>query len=128
MKLRGLLPNFHIHVSLRMKDRPSFLILQYMYLKGLCRPHCKQDPIYIFPEMRLRGLVPNFHIHVSVSDLYISTIDMNRSQIHEVGSAVSFLGICVFNFRYSVFAVQCCGSRSRYAIFDQKIRFFKTVN
>jgi hypothetical protein len=33
--------------------------------------HCKQDPIYVFPEMKLRGLVPNFYIHVSVSDLYI---------------------------------------------------------
>jgi hypothetical protein len=31
--------------------------------------HCKQDPIYVFPEMKLRGLrLPNFHIHVSVSD------------------------------------------------------------
>ncbi len=33
--------------------------------------HCKQDPIYLFPEMTLRGLVPNFHVYVSVSDLYI---------------------------------------------------------
>jgi hypothetical protein len=30
--------------------------------------HCKQDPIYVFPEMKLRGLVPNSHIHVSLSD------------------------------------------------------------
>jgi hypothetical protein len=36
--------------------------------------HCKQDPIYVIPEMKLRGLMPNFHIHVSVSDLYIPTI------------------------------------------------------
>jgi hypothetical protein len=36
--------------------------------------HCKQDLIYVFPEMKLCGLVPNFHIHVSVSDLYIPTI------------------------------------------------------
>ncbi len=28
--------------------------------------HCKQDLIYIFPEMKLLGLVPNFHIRVSV--------------------------------------------------------------
>jgi len=33
-------------------------------------PHCKEDPIYVFPEMKLRGLVPNFHIYVSVSDLH----------------------------------------------------------
>jgi hypothetical protein len=30
--------------------------------------HCKQDPVYVFPEMKRRGLVPNFHIHVSLSD------------------------------------------------------------
>jgi hypothetical protein len=36
--------------------------------------HCKQDPMYVFPEMKLRCLVPNFHIHVSVSDLYITMI------------------------------------------------------
>jgi hypothetical protein len=51
-----------------MKDRPCFPILQYMYLKGLCRPHCKQDPIYVFPVMKLRGLVPNFHIQISLRD------------------------------------------------------------
>jgi hypothetical protein len=68
--------------------------------------HCKEDPIYVFPEMKLRGLVPNFHIHVS--NLYISKADgswvyINRSQIHEYrnwerGRAVSFLGIIVSNF------------------------------
>jgi hypothetical protein len=36
--------------------------------------HCKEDPIYVFPEMKLRGLVPNSYIHVSVSDLYIPRI------------------------------------------------------
>ena len=36
--------------------------------------HCKEDLIYVFPEMKLHGLVPNFHIHVSESDLYISRI------------------------------------------------------
>jgi hypothetical protein len=29
--------------------------------------HCKEDPIYVFLEMKLSGLVPNFLIHVSVS-------------------------------------------------------------
>ncbi len=42
---------------------------------------CKEDPIYVFLEMKQRSPVPNFHIHVS------------------------FLGIFVSNFRYSVFAV-----------------------
>jgi hypothetical protein len=73
--------------------------------------------------MKLRGLVPNFHIHTSVSDLYIPTIGslildqsweyINRSQIHECrnwerGRVVSFLGIFVSNFRYSVCAVRIC--------------------
>jgi hypothetical protein len=31
--------------------------------------HCKDDPIYIFLEVKLRGLVPNSHVHVSVGDL-----------------------------------------------------------
>jgi hypothetical protein len=38
--------------------------------------HCKEDPTYVFPEMKLRGLVPNFHIHVSVSDLNIPRIGL----------------------------------------------------
>ncbi len=29
--------------------------------------HCKEDPIYVFPEMKLSGFVPNFHILVAVS-------------------------------------------------------------
>jgi hypothetical protein len=35
--------------------------------------HCKQYPIYVFPEMKLRSscLVLNSYIHVSVSDLHI---------------------------------------------------------
>ncbi len=32
--------------------------------------HCKEDPIYVFLEIKLRGFVPSFHIHVSMSDLY----------------------------------------------------------
>ncbi len=35
--------------------------------------HCKEGPIYVFPEMKLCDLVPNLHIHVSVSNLYIPT-------------------------------------------------------
>jgi hypothetical protein len=37
--------------------------------------HCKEDPIYLYTEMKLRGLVPSFHIHVSVSDLYMYSRD-----------------------------------------------------
>jgi hypothetical protein len=38
-------------------------------------PHiyCKEDPIYVFPEMKLRVLDPSFHIHLCVSDLSIPT-------------------------------------------------------
>jgi hypothetical protein len=32
--------------------------------------HCKEDSIYVFPDIKLRGLVPNFPIYTSVSDLY----------------------------------------------------------
>jgi hypothetical protein len=28
------------------------------------KPHCNQNPIYVFPEKELRGLGPNFNIHV----------------------------------------------------------------
>jgi hypothetical protein len=30
--------------------------------------HCKENPIYVFPEKKLRGIIPNFHIHVFMSD------------------------------------------------------------
>ncbi len=39
--------------------------------------HCKEDPIYLHPEMKLRGLVSSFHIHVSVSDLNIPRIGLS---------------------------------------------------
>ncbi len=60
-------------------------------------PNCKQDPIYVLPDMKLCGLVPDFHI--------------NPSQIHECrswerGRAVSFLEIFVSNFRYSAINFQ----------------------
>jgi hypothetical protein len=29
------------------------------------KAHCKEDQIYVFPEMKLRGLVPDFHIHAA---------------------------------------------------------------
>jgi hypothetical protein len=82
--------------------------------------HCKEDQLYVFPEMKLRGLVPNFHIHVSVSYLHIPTIGppifcskiggpivviYNECGNWDKGRAVSFLGIFVSSFRYHVFAV-----------------------
>ncbi len=41
-------------------------------IKGTESPHCTENRIYVFPE--LRGLIPNSYIHVSVSDLYIPRI------------------------------------------------------
>ncbi len=49
--------------------------------------HCKQDPIYVFTEIKLRGLVPGY------------------SRNWTRGCAVSFLGIFVSNVRLNVFAV-----------------------
>ncbi len=44
------------------------------------KAHCKEDPIYVFPEMKLLGLVPNFHIHAAkigrpILGIYKSPID-----------------------------------------------------
>ena len=66
-ELRGLSPNFHIHVSVSYRregvgedgTRVSF--------------ETSFDSKQIFPEKESLGLSPNFHIHVSVSDLYIPT-------------------------------------------------------
>jgi hypothetical protein len=46
-------------------------------LLSLCSPpHCTENPIYVFPEMKLPGLVPNSYIHVSVSNLYIPRVSL----------------------------------------------------
>jgi hypothetical protein len=39
-------------------------------------PHCTENPIYVFSEMKLCGLILNSYIHVSVSDLYIPRIGL----------------------------------------------------
>jgi hypothetical protein len=41
-------------------------------ISASAKTHCKEDPIYVFPENKLRGLSPNFHIHIHicVSDKY----------------------------------------------------------
>jgi hypothetical protein len=53
---------------------PPHRQLANIQAKSLSALHCKQNLIFIFPEMKLRGLVPNFHMHVSVSDLCILSI------------------------------------------------------
>jgi hypothetical protein len=69
----------------------------------------KEDPIYVFLEMKLRGLVPNFHIHVSVGDLYIPTIGLPiLLQIHECRNwerSHAQIHFWEHLFRYSIFAV-----------------------
>ncbi len=52
---------------------PAFLL--YL-LASVFLPHCNENPIYVFPEMKLRGLVPNSYIHVSVSDVHIPRIGL----------------------------------------------------
>jgi hypothetical protein len=87
---------------------------------------CSENPIYVFLFWELRGLSPNFHFHVSVSDSYIPRIGPHIScsriarsivgiyksitKTQECGNwdrghAITFLGICVFDFRYWFFAV-----------------------
>ncbi len=81
-------------------------------------PHCKEDPIYVFPEMKLRGFVPNFHaiyiptifpyfrskIGRPIVGIYKSLRETYECGNWERGSAVSFLGIFFSIFWYSVFA------------------------
>jgi hypothetical protein len=65
--------------------------------------HCKQDPIYVFPEMKLRGLVPNFHIHMYLWAIYIN--------IKELGTRLRLFisGNICFEF-----SVQCLCSAGSY--------------
>jgi hypothetical protein len=52
------------------------------HLLILCTPlqrHYTANSKQVFAEMKLRSLVPNFHSQVFVSDLYIATIDAERS-------------------------------------------------
>jgi hypothetical protein len=69
--------------------------------------HCKEDPIYVFPEMKLRGLVPNFYIRVSVSNLYIPRVGHRYINVGIGNEAAQyhFWDFFSSNFRYSIFAV-----------------------
>jgi hypothetical protein len=39
-------------------------------------PHCPENPIFVFPEMKLLGHILNSYIYVSVSDLHIPRISL----------------------------------------------------
>jgi hypothetical protein len=58
MHTRHLSKIQHLLLSLSRSNIAHILVSGPFFLP------CKQDPIYVFPEMKLRGLVPNFHIHV----------------------------------------------------------------
>jgi hypothetical protein len=70
----------------------------------VCRPHCNENPIFVFLFWELRGLSLIFH--VSVSDLYIPRIAHRHMNV-EIGTVVahSFSGIFVSNFRHWFVAV-----------------------
>jgi hypothetical protein len=60
--------------------------------------HCKQDPIYVFPEMKLRGLIPKFHIHVSGNDFIYS---QDRSAYFAEFSVYSVFAVWVLGIKES---------------------------
>jgi hypothetical protein len=72
--------------------RWNFYYYYYYFIISVSRGralsmHCKQDPLYVFTEMKLRGLISD------------SCRNWKR------GWAVSFLGMFVYNFRFCVFTV-----------------------
>ncbi len=70
--------------------------------------HCKEHPIYVFPENKLRGLSPNFYIHISVRDLYVPTIGTpillqpNRQTNVEIGTEAAQCPFSEYFFQCSV--------------------------
>ncbi len=49
-----------------------------MLLQQYLQVHRKEDPIYVFPEIKLCGLIPIFHIDLPLSNLYIPRIADRR--------------------------------------------------
>jgi hypothetical protein len=69
-------PDISSSVAPLRSSRLAFSVATYIHVHLLHHLHRKEDPIYVFPEIKLHGLSPNFYIHISVSDLYISTIGL----------------------------------------------------
>jgi hypothetical protein len=58
-----------------METLPS--LANYPPASSLQNPHCTENPIYLFPEIKLRGLVPYSFSHASVSDFFIYSQDQS---------------------------------------------------
>jgi hypothetical protein len=68
----------HCHANVILKVTVIFFALYYKHsiYFNIYAMQCKEDPIYVFREMKLRCLVPNFHNDVSLTDLYNPTIGL----------------------------------------------------
>ncbi len=62
----------HDYMPRSLVDGDQWIEIVYVYgeeknIFVLCRLHCVENPVYVFPVMKLRGLVPNSYIHVWMS-------------------------------------------------------------
>ncbi len=130
--LQGLDCTFRWVVFLK-KPRTVNHPISFSFLGDSFPEHCKEDPIYLFPEMKIRGLIPNFHIHVSVNDLFIPRIgppiflQQNRQiPIRGICKSITDIWILELGTRPSSFisenicfkfSVQCLCSAANFPLF-----------